>query len=310
MQTITFTHGRYPSYASSQSSGLDLPAREPSAPLYENLPRSGSMPALNQSGSAPGPRRSSITLMSPKPFTPYQDRTAKPFRSELTLNAGERASELGQGGGGSAFSATKPFSSEIALNSGWDGDRDASRYPGLQNGGGSTHEPLVAGQVGVVTARPLRAGQSADNVADLPPDPPGRTRSSALATYTRVPQPFRRDASGVSQSTPHLHTLDLSPSAPLVFAGVMSRPGGENTSRAYAARPWAMERAEIRPGLYDVRKTQKGRYMTVSSSQPSTMETGSLMTPAIHSGSAGDLISNARVSLGRGWGWFSGLVLR
>ena len=287
-QTSTFIHARYPSYASSQSSGLDLSARDPhdpSAPLYENLPRSGSMPALNQSGSSAGPRRLSINLISPKPFTPYQDRTAKPFKSELALNTNDRANEVGQGGG--AFVVTKPFASEMALNSGWNGDA-----LGLHNGG-LNHEPLVAGQVGMVTARPLHAGQSADNIADL--QQPGLTGSSALPTYTRVPQPFRRDTSGVSQSTPHLYTPDTSsPSSLPTFTGV-SRPNGENTSRAYAPRPWAKELCSRQPGLHDARKTQKGRYMTVSSSQPSTMEPGALMNPTIHS-AAGDLISNARVS--------------
>ncbi|XP_070199352.1 uncharacterized protein [Littorina saxatilis] len=290
----TFIHARFPSYASSQSSGLDLSARDPNDPsshLYENLPRSDSMPALHQNGSAPSSRRSSISLMAPKPFTPYQDRTVKPFRSELALNSSEQSRDLGQiGGGGSMFTAGKPFASEMALNSGWESDR-----LGYQNGGdltvrGVTHEPLQAGQVGVVSARPLQAGRSVDNIADLQP---GVTRATALPTYTRVPQPFRRDPSAVSQSTPHLNALDFSPSPFVPFNGT-TRPGGENVSRVYAPRPWAMDRADITPGLYDVKKSPKGRYMTISSSQPSTMEPGSLMNRAMHS-SAGDLISNVRV---------------
>ena len=291
LQTSTFIHTRYPSYTSSQSSGLDLSARgphDPSAHFYENLPRSGSMPALNQSGSAASPRRLSINLITPKPFTPYQDRTAKPFRSELALNTNPQASEVGQGGG--AFVVTKPFASEMALNSGWNGE--ASMYSGHQNGG-LNHEPLAAGQVGVVTAQPLHMGQSADRIVDLQQQP-GLAGSSALASYTRVPQPFRRDALEASLSTPQLHMSDSSPSSLPTFSAI-SRPDGENTSRAYVPRPWAKELTTTQPGLYDARKTQKGRFMTVSSSQPSTMEPGALMSPAIHS-AAGDLISNVRVS--------------
>ncbi|KAL8594867.1 hypothetical protein ACOMHN_016108 [Nucella lapillus] len=286
----TFIHARYPSYTSSQSSGLDLSARDPAAPLYENLSRSGSMPSLNQGGSAPGSRRSSISLMAPKPFTPYQDKTAKPFRSELALHAnGDPTPDLPS----SSFTAPKPFTSEVALNS-WHGN--PSGFGGEQPGDRDIIPPRH--QEGLVTARPYQLGRSADNLLELQG---GGGRTSNLPSYTRLPQPFRRDASGVSQSTPHLNALDPSPSSfssqpTTTFTGV-TRPvlEGGNTSRVYAPRPWAKERAEVEPGLYDVRKTGKGRYMTISSSQPATLEPGAFSTPPLQNSAAGDLISNARV---------------
>ena len=285
VQTTTFIHARYPSYTSSQSSGLDLSARDPSAPLYENLPRSGSMPSLN--GSAPSSRRSSISLLAPKPFTPYQDRSAKPFRSELVLNSTENPMDLSQGSG---FASSKPFASDMALDSGW------SESVGVENGQSLNREPQAAGDVGIVSARPLQLGRSADNIFDMQP---GVSRSVALPTYTRVPQPFRREPFNLSQSTPHLNSEpsplpSFTPSLPPSEAP--SRPAfkSENTSSLYTPRPWGMERTDSQPGLYDVKKSPKGRYMTVSSSQPAKMEPGALLGSGVRS-SAGDLISNARV---------------
>ncbi|XP_076450249.1 uncharacterized protein LOC143286534 [Babylonia areolata] len=290
--STTFIHARYPSYASSQSSGLDLSARDPpSAPLYENLPRSGSMPALNQNGSGQGSRRSSINLMAPKPFTPYQDKTAKPFRSDLALHSTDPfTADL------TADTASKAFSSQVALSS-WDGS-PADYTVVRTNDGVSTAAapPLTSDPLGqVVTAHPFQLGGSADNIVDLQQTTGGGVRSS-LPSYTRLPQPFRAPSFGSSPSNPELSApLSLSSSQP-TFTGV-TRPvlEGGNTSRVYAPRPWAKERAEVQPGLYDVKRSPKGRFMTVSSSQPTTLEPGAYNSPSLQSALAGDLISNGRV---------------
>lgn len=78
-QTSSIIHARIPSYVSDQGKW------ESGHPLYENLRYS--VPAVPETHSAPGSRRSSLVLMAPKPFTPYQDKTARPFRSELELNS-------------------------------------------------------------------------------------------------------------------------------------------------------------------------------------------------------------------------------
>ncbi|KAK7475957.1 hypothetical protein BaRGS_00032776 [Batillaria attramentaria] len=257
--TSTFIHTRYPSYASSQSSGLDLSARDPSAPLYENLPRSGSMPALNNDSST-GARRSSLSLMAPKPFTPYQDKTAKPFKSELALNSSQPAGAPGfDEQTGRSFPPAKPYASELTLNSSGNYSQPGTRFPGVQ------HEPIAAGQVGLVTARPLRIGPPTD-VSGYQP------------SYSRTAQPFSRDATGYSQSSPHLNAYEPTPIAP---------PSFDYHSQPSPGR-------DIQSGLYDVKKSPKGRYMTVSSSQPTRLEPDTFKSPTLRS-SAGDLISNARV---------------
>lgn len=78
-QSSSIIHARIPSEASVHW--------ENGHPLYENLPRYAPVAtSVPESNSAPGSRRSSLILLAPKPFTPYQDRSSRPFRSELALN--------------------------------------------------------------------------------------------------------------------------------------------------------------------------------------------------------------------------------
>lgn len=83
-QTSSIIHARIPSDAGGQSTHGRW---DPGHPLYEHLQYPA--PPAAETHSAPGSRRSSLILMTPKPFTRYQDKTARPFRSELELNSSQ-----------------------------------------------------------------------------------------------------------------------------------------------------------------------------------------------------------------------------
>ena len=83
-QVSSIIHARIPSEASNKlnNNGSQY---ESGLPLYENLPASSKTNGINYDPQTA--RRSSLILMAPKPFTPYQDRSsARPFKSELALN--------------------------------------------------------------------------------------------------------------------------------------------------------------------------------------------------------------------------------
>nr|KAG5691402.1 hypothetical protein BaRGS_003774 [Batillaria attramentaria] len=192
--------------------------------------------------------------------TDSDDKTAKPFKSELALNSSQPAGAPGfDEQTGRSFPPAKPYASELTLNSSGNYSQPGTRFPGVQ------HEPIAAGQVGLVTARPLRIGPPTD-VSGYQP------------SYSRTAQPFSRDATGYSQSSPHLNAYEPTPIAP---------PSFDYHSQPSPGR-------DIQSGLYDVKKSPKGRYMTVSSSQPTRLEPDTFKSPTLRS-SAGDLISNARV---------------
>lgn len=234
----TIIHARYPSYTSSQSS-LDLSGRGPqlsATPFYENLQRSGSMPALNNGGDASNSRRSSLALLAPKPFTPYQDKTSKPFRSEIAL------STLGVGSGsGSPFGAQHTPESVIR------GFKPSSSFLGLRgsasNVNNGTRDRVSNGQSGV-----------ADVLLDSHLQEPVHSRSSSLPAYAQ-----RGNNSGL-------------PGLP----------------------PWSTELAALDTGMLDAKRSPTGRYLTISSSEPTRLESQTFLSSSFHS-SAGDLISNAKV---------------
>ncbi|XP_067655336.1 uncharacterized protein [Haliotis asinina] len=194
------SHVRYPSdISSSYASEISHIGRAADpGPVYENLPhadhlsRTASVPVLTNFNSNPSSRRSSIGLLAPKPFIPYQDKTQS----------------------ASGIYTARPFFSEMNLSSEQgppDGNRDV-----LQ------------------------------------------TSNSAFST-------------------------------PVVF-----KPNGaksEQSSRVYAPKPWAKGDSG---GIFNVKKSPKGRYMTISSSEPYKRETSSLLGNTLHS-SAGDLIMNRSI---------------
>ncbi|XP_046546105.1 uncharacterized protein LOC124256185 isoform X2 [Haliotis rubra] len=194
------SHVRYPSdISSSYASEISRIGRAADpGPVYENLPhadhlaRTSSVPVLTNFNSNPSSRRSSIGLLAPKPFIPYQDKTQS----------------------ASGIFTARPFFSEMNLSSEQgppDGNRDV-----LQ------------------------------------------TSNSAFST-------------------------------PVVF-----KPNGaksEQSSRVYAPKPWAKGGSG---GIFNVKKSPKGRYMTISSSEPYKRETSSLLGNTLHS-SAGDLIMNRSI---------------
>ena len=101
--------------SSSQPPPTSQPQPENSQPLYENLPRypsappaystansaptdfnpahnsfnsaPTSLPLPDNNRSTPNSRRSSLILMAPKPFTPYQEAQSRPYYSEMNLNS-------------------------------------------------------------------------------------------------------------------------------------------------------------------------------------------------------------------------------
>ena len=89
-----------------------------------------------------------------------------------------------------------------------------------------------------------------------------------------------------------LINLTLTDSADHITRPVDPNAGQVPTSRAYAARPWATKGAQLGDdSVLNSRRNPRGRYMTISSSEPLKME----ITPTLHS-SAGDLILNRSVS--------------
>ncbi|XP_048242370.1 uncharacterized protein LOC124118799 isoform X2 [Haliotis rufescens] len=138
------------------------------------------------------------------------------------------------------------------------------------------------------------------------------SRRSSIGLF--APKPFipyqdkTSSASGIFTARPFFSEMDLSSeqgppdgnrdmvqtsnsafSTPVVF-----RPNGARSaqaSRVYAPKPWAREGSA---GIFNVKKSPKGRYMTISSSEPYKRETSSLLGNTLHS-SAGDLIMNRSI---------------
>ncbi|XP_005099495.1 uncharacterized protein LOC101852180 [Aplysia californica] len=258
-------------------------------PLYENLPRYGSVPALPDSQSASSSRRSSIILMAPKPFTPYQDKSSRPFRSELALNT-DPDSRFGAGD-----VMTKPdsnldrnYRSEEILNDNSDGfmnsqvgkDKEeinpyVNENPYMRsayesdlplNSFGSAHQ-LSSGEF---HAKPFFAHQRA--VSDL-----GGV-SDPMMTSTVANDVYSSHNTGLDSGSASTKVNNLD----------------NGHSRAYVPRPWSKPSAEIDSDLFNMKRNSRGRFPTISSSQPVKMEGSSFMHPTLHS-TAGDLILNRSI---------------
>ncbi|XP_041367889.1 uncharacterized protein LOC121382369 [Gigantopelta aegis] len=196
-------------------------------PLYENLPRARSVPALAPNSSAPTSRRSSIILMAPKPFTRYEDRqmgivTAKPF-------------------------ITRPFNSELQLNV-----NTERRF-----------QPVSFNPNANRVSVPFGTQQYYSDM-NLNRDTNDNGQITAERDYSSTELPPLAVTSTETQSL--LSPVDVQ-------------------------YPWLKSFGQQDAGIYNVKKSPKGRYLTISSTEPVKMETKSWPKSSLHS-LAGDLITN------------------
>ena len=214
-------------------------------PLYENLPRARSVPALAPDSSAPGSRRSSIILMTPKPFIRYEDRqtglvTAKPF-------------------------VARPFNSELQLHT-----ESERRFQPVSFDPNAGRDP-----------EPFRF----DPNAGRDPEPFGtQPYYSDMNLNTNITDNGQTTAQGDYSST------ELSPHA------VPSTEKQSLQSPVEVQYPWLKSFGQQESGIYNVKRSPKGRYLTISSTQPVKLETKSWPKASLHS-VAGDLMTNRPVSL-------------
>lgn len=226
------------------------------------------MPALNQTNSSDS-RRSSINLLCPKPFIPYEDRTIKPFKSEQALNAVEAPAVPGRGlslggHGGSAFSAAKPHASEMTLSA----SGDNSSYSGIVN------------------AHPVQVGYPSEPLVPQP----AYVKSSILPTYLRSAQPFRPDS-----AVPSVQNDSANVALSSSKNSTLANGSGQKNHRETSPVPKRWERGTVRARIVMLNANKPQNDQSVMpSSQPKWIEPKIFMSPTIHS-SAGDLITNARV---------------
>ena len=109
---------------------------------------------------------------------------------------------------------------------------------------------------------------------------PGQTRNSYDMRDSA-------DSSGVVKAT----RVIIQPS----FSGEMATEGRSNQSAVCTPKPFLKDGEPIKTGLFNVKRTPHGRYMTISSSEPVKLETSLIEPKTLHT-SAGDLMTNNAVS--------------
>ena len=109
---------------------------------------------------------------------------------------------------------------------------------------------------------------------------PGQTRNSYDLRDSA-------DSSGVVKAT----RVIIQP----LFIGEMATEGGSNQSAVCTPKPFLKDGEPIKTGLFNVKRTPHGRYMTISSSEPVKLETSLIEPKTLHT-SAGDLMTNNAVS--------------
>ncbi|GFN78714.1 pleckstrin-like protein domain-containing family a member 7, partial [Plakobranchus ocellatus] len=284
-EVSSIIHARIPSDAANRLISRDNLGNgtqyESGLPLYENLPGSKNNTGSNGSNGQNYPyqtaRRSSLILMAPKPFTPYQERSsARPFKSELALNVAQTGREaednsgsnsVWQPGNGSNSVGDRPYRSVEFLN------RPDPSSDSYTNGNLSLHKRAES----LYTTDPNNNNNS--NV--------GYTSNGS--TYEHE---FSSQEQALLNTSVQLQPPEMTQQEPPESAEHITRPvdptNGASPSRAYTARPWATKGAQFSDdNLFNSRRNSRGRYMTISSSEPIKME----ITPTLHS-SAGDLILN------------------
>ncbi|KAH9499957.1 hypothetical protein Btru_076009 [Bulinus truncatus] len=257
---------------------------EPSHPLYENLPKYmpvSSSTAKTESQSAPGSRRSSLILMAPKPFTPYQEKSARPFRSELALNtvdgnqpSGVRTSDQGNP------DLTKPYHSVEMLNNPVAGKGKSQLLIDRNNNGIMSSfedkEYLTNTDSG-------QQFQSSGQFVARPYVPGSWNLTDGSAS--------ENDSSKQSNSN-WREGQDPPPSAAHIQRPVNLT--ATSASLAYTAKPWTKSDAQWNSHLMDIKRSPRRRHMTITSSEPIRLE----INPTLHN-TAGDLIVNRSVNLNR-----------
>ncbi|KAK3766182.1 hypothetical protein RRG08_025182 [Elysia crispata] len=301
-EVSSIIHARIPSDAAnkliSNGSNPNGSQYESSLPLYENLPGSSKTnPSTGSSNDSSNytpltARRSSLILMAPKPFTPYQDRSsARPFKSELALDvaasqpqdSGASIPAVWQPSNSTATVNDRPYRSVDFLNAPFDSSTDThnANQPSFnsdfqQKTGGSSLYSSDANNNDNSTSYNNNASIYENDYI-----PQGQNQANTLNDHNHQISSYQY------QSTESSHQALPSESANHITRPVDPNDTQTSTSRAYAARPWATKGAQFVDNIFNSRRNSRGRYMTISSSEPLKME----INPTLHS-SAGDLILN------------------
>ena len=105
-----------------------------------------------------------------------------------------------------------------------------------------------------------------------------------------------------SQTSPKYTGITNDSNSVVKATRVIIQPGSDSQgnsprspSMTYEPKPLVAGGSVNRTGLYNVKRTPHGRYMTISSSEPVKLETSYMQPATLHS-SAGDLITNREVS--------------
>ncbi|BFZ03945.1 hypothetical protein BsWGS_06984 [Bradybaena similaris] len=302
-ETSSIIHARIPSYVSDQGKW------ESGHPQYENLRYS--VPVVPETHSAPGSRRSSLVLMAPKPFTPYQDKTARPFRSELELNSSSEPqfnSSLGREYNGQTHlsdSMDRQYRSAEILNN---LQQDSRRFNGNEMPHGDGHFRSTSGEISPYehdvsrnsfsSQNQMSSGQFQAKPGQFQTQPDvfdPRSQSAVLGNSpaTDVMKPTQIDISNKQPSSTD-NFLQNPESDPPASAFHIIRPVNfisyNPSSTAYTPRPWSKPSLELGGNIFNVKKNPKGRrYLTISSSEPLKLERNILLNRTLHS-TAGDLI--------------------
>ncbi|XP_059177370.1 uncharacterized protein LOC131956792 isoform X2 [Physella acuta] len=265
-ESSSIIHARIPSEASGHW--------ENGHPLYENLPRYAPVASnVPESHSAPGSRRSSLILLAPKPFTPYQDKSTRPFRSELALNSA----------GDPLFSANTSSTNNQQSVPASDVDRPYHSVEMLsQLDSRSTNKVKVD------------VDSSIDRNNNGPTNLSRNDYSRTNGQFHAVPynsQTTLTAASSHTDTNRQTGTDNVHEQDPPASAAHIIRPvnfSANQTSLAYTARPWTKSGVDWDNSLF--KKNLRGRHLTISSSEPLRLE----MNPTLHN-SAGDLIMNKTI---------------
>ncbi|XP_055899072.1 uncharacterized protein LOC106074128 isoform X3 [Biomphalaria glabrata] len=270
-EDTSIIHARIASDPSGKHSSLTQ--WDSAQPLYENLPKytpKSSVSTTSETQSAPGSRRTSLILMAPKPFTPYQEKSARPFRSELALNAvGEPQFSSVKPNVPASSDFARPYHSIEALNS-----------PAKEDG----QVVMDKNNNGLMSS--LETNYPANSFMGQQQKPSDQfiaksyvpVSSNSSGSLTLQKERKQNDLAYPDEQDPH-------PSAAHIQrpSGLSSLP----TSGAYTARPWTKSPPEWDSSLLNVKRSPRGRHMTISSSEPLKLE----MNPTRHS-AAGDLMTS------------------
>ena len=126
-----------------------------------------------------------------------------------------------------------------------------------------------------------------------------------------APRPFVQSYPSPTATSPEIasKSFNLSSALPFSDSGIVKatrvivQPNDESRNitsptSPSRSRPIVKGWSPVKTNLFNVKRTPKGRYMTISSSEPVKMETSLIEPATLQHSAAGDLITNNNVSIG------------